>query len=104
MRWGGVVDELELASQILQWKIHGHVDIDPFPGFPLSQLMSKVTESDNYSVNPHSAAESIFKRIKGEQMKGLSFEVNVEDNSCLPAAVVLGNLKDSLIIMNINIP
>ena len=42
MRWGGVVDELEFASQIMQWKVHGHVDIDSFPGHPLSALLTQV--------------------------------------------------------------
>ncbi|CAL4185425.1 unnamed protein product, partial [Meganyctiphanes norvegica] len=41
MRWGGVVDELELATQLDQWRIHGFMDLDPLPGYPLSQLMAQ---------------------------------------------------------------
>lgn len=42
MRWGGVVDELEVASQLDQWRIHGYVDIDPSPGHLLSPYMNQV--------------------------------------------------------------
>lgn len=42
MRWGGVVDELELASQLDQWRIHGFTDLDPSPGHLLSPFMEKV--------------------------------------------------------------
>ncbi|KAK7069739.1 hypothetical protein SK128_028229, partial [Halocaridina rubra] len=42
MRWGGVVDELELATQLDQWLVHGYVDLDPSPGHLLSPYMKKV--------------------------------------------------------------
>ena len=42
MRWGGVVDELEFATQLDQWRIHGFIDIDPVPGTIMSPLMMQV--------------------------------------------------------------
>lgn len=89
MRWGGVVDELELASQLDQWLVHGYVELDPVPGHMLSAYMKKVLSKDGYSANPHTAANSVYKEVKDDMSRGI-FNLNPCDNSCLPSALVLG--------------
>lgn len=89
MRWGGVVDELELASQLDQWMVHGYVDLDPSPGHLLSPYMIKVLNMDGYSANPHAAANTVYKEVKEEMARGI-VTTNPCDNSCLPPALVLG--------------
>ncbi|KAL7639213.1 UNVERIFIED_CONTAM: hypothetical protein RMT77_010747 [Armadillidium vulgare] len=90
MRWGGVVDELELVSQIIQWVVHGFAEIDPFPGHPMSPLFQQVVNAEGYVGHPHSVVEALHKRLKDEHNRGLNMNVNDSDNSCLPAAVILG--------------
>ncbi|KAG7163663.1 Dynein regulatory complex subunit 7-like 1 [Homarus americanus] len=89
MRWGGVVDELELASQLDQWRVHGYADLDPSPGYLLSPFMKKVITVEGYSANPHAAAQAIYKQTKDEISRGIC-TFNPSDNSCLPSALVLG--------------
>ncbi|XP_071542410.1 uncharacterized protein [Panulirus ornatus] len=89
MRWGGVVDELELSSQLDQWRIHGYVDLDPSPGHLLSPFMEKVITKEGYSANPHAAAQATYKQVKEEISRGINL-YNPSDNSCLPSALVLG--------------
>ncbi|XP_045600489.2 uncharacterized protein [Procambarus clarkii] len=89
MRWGGVVDELELASQLDQWRIHGYADLDPSPGHLLSSFMEKVITTEGYSANPHAVAQGVYKQAKEEMSRGV-FTGNPSDNSCLPSALVLG--------------
>ncbi|XP_068245602.1 uncharacterized protein [Palaemon carinicauda] len=89
MRWGGVVDELELASQLDQWLVHGYMDLDPVPGHLLSAYMKKVLSREGYSANPHTVANSVYKEVKDEMGRGI-FNLNPCDNSCLPSALVLG--------------
>lgn len=36
------MDELELACQLDQWRVHGTPDLDPMPGYFLSPFMKKV--------------------------------------------------------------
>lgn len=89
MRWGGVVDELELASQLDQWRIHGYADLDPSPGHLLSPFMEKVITMEGYSANPHAAAQAVYRQVKEEMSRGIH-TVNPSDNSCLPSALLLG--------------
>lgn len=36
------MDELELACQLDQWRVHGCPDLDPMPGYFLSPFMKRV--------------------------------------------------------------
>lgn len=102
MRWGGVVDELEVASQLDQWRIHGYVDIDPSPGHLLSPYMNQVITIEGYSANPHATADTAYKLAKEEISRGI-YNVNPRDNSCLPTSLVLGVpnfYKESEVEMN----
>lgn len=89
MRWGGVVDELELACQLDQWRIHGSPDLDPMPGFFLSPFMKRVITTEGYSANPHGVAQAVYKQVKDEMSRGI-YLTNCHDNSCLPSSLVLG--------------
>lgn len=89
MRWGGVVDELELACQLDQWRVHGTPDLDPMPGYFLSPFMKKVITTDGYSANPHGVSQTVYKQVKNEMTRGI-YLTDSQDNSCLPPALVLG--------------
>ncbi|XP_045125668.1 uncharacterized protein LOC123512978 isoform X2 [Portunus trituberculatus] len=89
MRWGGVVDELELACQLDQWRIHGSSDLDPMPGYFLSPFMKRVITTEGYSANPHGVAQTVYKQVKDEMSRGI-YLTNSQDNSCLPSSLVLG--------------
>lgn len=59
MRWGGVVDELEVASQLDQWRIHGYVEIDPSPGYLLSPYMNQVKNHLKENVVLESSSKTV---------------------------------------------
>ena len=50
LQWGGVVDELDFASRILEWKRTGFVELGDHSGFDAGHIITEVCILDTMHI------------------------------------------------------
>ncbi|XP_050413834.1 uncharacterized protein LOC126828227 [Patella vulgata] len=59
--WAGVVDELDFSKRLLNWYQNGFTDLGDTEGVVLSQTLLQLFSMEDFTTNPHRAAEAVLK-------------------------------------------
>lgn len=59
---GGVVDKLDFAKRLLNWKRHGFPEFGDFGGMGIGMTVSGTLSHDLFLTDPHTAARTVWER------------------------------------------
>lgn len=92
IHWAGVVDELDFAQRLVNWKNDGLLN-DGHPGYTTSSVINQISSCDDFARSPHTVAASLLQpECNGicTVDQSITPKDSYLDSSALPASVILG--------------